>query len=261
VVMNRYNGTFPVTFVESGLQWDAPNAWAPHQYIAIQALRALPANISTTSIPSPPTDQSSYALIPSGQLGLNETLLPGQPVRSGPSAVINATTTGPGADINAIVANGSTTVINGGSAVSGENWSQILQRELANRFFTSVLCSWQATGGSIPNLLPRLSDSELNVTLSTSNNGNIFEKFSNMNVDSAGRGGEYTVQIGFGWTNGALLWVASNYGSVLASPQCPNLLATPGVTSASNAATLVKQPFSSTKLLAIAVAGFFLLQL
>ena len=31
-------------------------------------------------------------------------------------------------------------------------------------------------------------------------------------------------QAGFGWTNGVLLWVASNYGDVLAAPQCPSLL-------------------------------------
>jgi len=53
----------------------------------------------------------------------------------------------------------------------------------------------------------------------------MFEKFSNLDVDSAGRGGEYTVQAGFGWTNGVLLWVASNYGNVLVAPQCPDLLA------------------------------------
>jgi alpha,alpha-trehalase len=120
---------------------DAPNAWAPHQYIALQALRALPSNITTTSIQSQqPSNQSSFDLIPSGQLGLNETQLPGQPVRSGGnSVVINSTTTGLAADINSV--NG-TTVINGGNSSSGENWSQTLQRELANRYFTSVLCSW-----------------------------------------------------------------------------------------------------------------------
>ena len=116
---------------------DAPNSWAPHQYIALQALRALPANISTTPVPTPLSNQSSFDLIPAGQLGLNESQLPGQPVRSGPS-VINATTSGPAADINSM--NG--TVISGGNASSGENWSQTLQRELANRYFTSVLCSW-----------------------------------------------------------------------------------------------------------------------
>lgn len=68
----------------------------------------------------------------------------------------------------------------------------------------------------------------------------MFEKFSNLDIDSAGRGGEYVVQVcpnlgsqnciltvlqaGFGWTNGVLLWVASKYGQVLAAPQCPSLL-------------------------------------
>lgn len=53
----------------------------------------------------------------------------------------------------------------------------------------------------------------------------MFEKFSNLNIDSAGRGGEYTVQAGFGWTNGVALWIASNYGSVLDAPACPNITA------------------------------------
>ena len=53
----------------------------------------------------------------------------------------------------------------------------------------------------------------------------MFEKFSISDVDSAGRGGEYTVQAGFGWTNGVVLWVASTYGNVLVAPQCPDLLA------------------------------------
>ena len=53
----------------------------------------------------------------------------------------------------------------------------------------------------------------------------MFEKFSNSDVDSAGRGGEYTVQAGFGWTNGVVLWAASNYGNILVAPTCPPLLA------------------------------------
>lgn len=47
-------------------------------------------------------------------------------------------------------------------------------------------------------------------------------------VDSAGRGGEYTVQAGFGWTNGVLLWVASNYGDVLVAPVCPDITISAG---------------------------------
>lgn len=51
----------------------------------------------------------------------------------------------------------------------------------------------------------------------------MFEKFSMSDIDSAGRGGEYTVQAGFGWTNGAVLWIASTYGEQLVAPICPNL--------------------------------------
>ncbi|KAG7088886.1 hypothetical protein E1B28_012833 [Marasmius oreades] len=215
LVMNRYNGTYPTTFVDTGLQWDAPNAWPPHNYIVLQALRALPSNITSNALPNPANGQSSFSLIPSEQLGLEESQLPGQPV----TTTSNATTTGSGADVNRL--NG--TVVNGGNATQGEGWGQQLQRELANRYITSVLCSWHATGGSIPGILPKLSDAELNVTQSVGNTGNMFEKFSNLDVDSAGRGGEYTVQAGFGWTNGVALWVASNYGSLLVTPQCPSL--------------------------------------
>ena len=60
----------------------------------------------------------------------------------------------------------------------------------------------------------------------------MFEKFSISDIDSAGRGGEYTVQAGFGWTNGVVLILASEYGGVLAAPQCPDLLAQAASTSA-----------------------------
>ena len=53
----------------------------------------------------------------------------------------------------------------------------------------------------------------------------MFEKFSISDIDSAGRGGEYTVQAGFGWTNGVVLILAGEYGDVLAAPACPDLLA------------------------------------
>ena len=68
----------------------------------------------------------------------------------------------------------------------------------------------------------------------------MFEKFSNLEIDSAGRGGEYTVQAGFGWTNGVALWVAHNYGSILDAPKCPDITAdavsgTSGNTAGNNA--------------------------
>jgi len=65
----------------------------------------------------------------------------------------------------------------------------------------------------------------------------MFEKFSIRDVDSAGRGGEYTVQAGFGWTNGVVLWVASNFGNQLVVPVCPDPLAdvtNTGTTTSSN---------------------------
>jgi len=74
----------------------------------------------------------------------------------------------------------------------------------------------------------------------------MFEKFSIVDIDSAGRGGEYTVQVraidiigdtllkllqaGFGWTNGVVLWVASQYGAVLNAPVCPELAASTSTT-------------------------------
>ena len=95
----------------------------------------------------------------------------------------------------------------------------------------------------------------------------MFEKFSNLDVDSAGRGGEYTVQVsldmfsspqlfralyssslhvlvlifqaGFGWTNGVVLWVASNYGGQLVAPSCPNLLSTSASSGTSAAVTII----------------------
>ena len=103
----------------------------------LQALKSLPANVSKGALPAPSSNQSTFDLIPSGQLGIAESALPGQPIHSG-STTTNSTSTGPSADLNTV--NG--TVANGGTAVAGEGWSQALQRELANRYFASALCSW-----------------------------------------------------------------------------------------------------------------------
>ncbi|KAF8636039.1 hypothetical protein AX15_000196 [Amanita polypyramis BW_CC] len=222
MVLNRYNGTFPATFNASGQQWDAPNAWPPHQYIILAALRALPSNVTGGPLPTTSGNQSTFSLIPSGQIGIQESDLIQQPIYIAGKAH-NASSTGSAADINTL--NG--TVVNGGNATAGEGWASILERELANRYFTSAFCSWYATGGSIPSILPRLPDTVLNLTRSINNTGNMFEKFSIINVDSAGSGGEYTVQAGFGWTNGVVLWTASRYGGILVTPQCPNILDAP----------------------------------
>lgn len=135
LVLNRYNGSLPVTFLETGLQWDAPNAWPPHQYIVLEALAALPANVTGGALPTPPSDGSTFALVPTGQLDLEESELPGQLLGGGKG---NATKTGPGADISRL--NG--TVVNGGNVTAGEGWADVLRREVANRYFASALCSW-----------------------------------------------------------------------------------------------------------------------
>lgn len=238
LVLNRFNGTYPSTFVDTGLQWDGPNAWAPHQYIILQALRALPSNVSQGTLPVSNNGKSTFDLIPSGQLGITENQLPQQPRINNVNGTFN--TTGPGADINSL----NTTVFNGGNATNGEGWSHRLQRELANRYITSAFCSWRATGGSIEGVLPKLPDAELNVTQSIGNVGNMFEKFSALDVDSAGRGGEYTVQAGFGWTNGVVLWIAETYGKQLNDPDCPSLLATSQGQNSTSSGSHNAMPFS-----------------
>ncbi|KAG2368678.1 Six-hairpin glycosidase-like protein [Suillus spraguei] len=235
---------------------DAPNCWPPLQYIIMQALRAIPSNLTTNGLPTPSSNQSTYDLVPAGQLGFTEAQLPGQPFLVA-QANPNATATGPAADINKL----SGTVINGGNATAGEGWRDTLQREMANRYYASVLCSWHATGGSIPGLLPQLPASQLNVSNSIGNTGNMFEKFSNLNVDVSGSGGEYTVQAGFGWTNGVLLWVASTYGEQLVAPQCPPV-GTAAITTGSTGAAVSLQASSGAVITVVAIVfiafGIFL---
>jgi hypothetical protein len=125
---------------EQEMYRDAPNAWPPHQYIALQALRALPSNVTSGALPVPSSGQSTFSLIPSGQLGLTEDQLPGQPIRVEGSQNRNASTSGPGADVNKL--NG--TVVNGGNATQGEGWAKALERQLASRYLTSAFCSWYA---------------------------------------------------------------------------------------------------------------------
>ncbi|KAF9018983.1 hypothetical protein BDZ89DRAFT_1164922 [Hymenopellis radicata] len=86
LVLNRYNGTFPSTFLETGLRWDYPNAWPPHQYILLQGLRALPSNITSAALIAPSSNESTFNLLPQGQLGITETQLPGQTLHLGNNA-------------------------------------------------------------------------------------------------------------------------------------------------------------------------------
>lgn len=93
---------------------------------------------------------------------MSESDLPGQVVAAGKNASV-------GTDASRLDG----TVVNGGNKTSGETWAETLQRELANRYMSSALCSWHATGGEIDGLLPRLTDQELNLTNSVGNTGNV----------------------------------------------------------------------------------------
>ena len=76
----------------------------------------------------------------------------------------------------------------------------------------------------------------------------MFEKFSINDIDIGGSGGEYTVQAGFGWTNGVVLWAASQFGSELVAPSCPNPLdeATSPVASSSASASATSSAATGT---------------
>jgi len=188
-------------------------------------LLALPSNISGGALPTPPSGQSRFALVPSGQLGMDETDLPPQGIEGGG----NITSTGSAADLNFV--NGG--FFNGGNVTSSTGWRDALVTGLVNRYVASTLCSWQASGGSIANLIPQLPPDQ-RIQGSENLTGLMFEKFSNNDVSSAGRGGEYTVQAGFGWTNGVLLWAAAEFGSVLVKPTCPTLVNTAAASSPSS---------------------------
>ncbi|ORX53048.1 trehalase [Hesseltinella vesiculosa] len=86
-----------------------------------------------------------------------------------------------------------------------------LAQVLAERNVATTFCSWYSTGGSLPGVLNQLPN--------TTDSGHIFEKFDVLSLDSAGSGGEYTVQVGFGWTNGVIIWMFDMFTN-LTAPNC-----------------------------------------
>lgn len=48
----------------------------------------------------------------------------------------------------------------------------------------------------------------------------MFEKYSDQSLTEAGSGGEYEVVVGFGWSNGVLIWVADTFRDRLQTPAC-----------------------------------------
>lgn len=48
----------------------------------------------------------------------------------------------------------------------------------------------------------------------------MFEKYSDASLNEAGGGGEYEVVVGFGWSNGVLIWIADTFRDKLQTPAC-----------------------------------------
>ncbi|CAG8730434.1 15925_t:CDS:2, partial [Gigaspora rosea] len=140
-LLSKYEGSPPVTLINSSLQWDFPNAWPPLTYVIVKGLL------------------DSY---------------------------------------------------------NSHNDPELLKiaLETSQHYVSSVLCAWYSTGGSLPGLVTKLPN--------TTDNGIIFEKYSALKAGVSGTGGEYQVQIGFGWTNGILLWICSKLGDKLEVPKCIN---------------------------------------
>ncbi|CAG8547121.1 8888_t:CDS:2 [Funneliformis caledonium] len=125
-LLEKYPGSPPTTLIQSGLQWDFPNAWPPLDYTIIKGL----INLHTKQ--NKPTSNSEF---------------------------------------------------------------MELAFDVSQRFVSSVYCTWKSSGV-------------------------IFEKFNTLDINLPGGSGEYTVQTGFGWTNGVLLWIFSLFGDKLQAPIC-----------------------------------------
>ncbi|RCH82276.1 hypothetical protein CU097_001896 [Rhizopus azygosporus] len=93
----------------------------------------------------------------------------------------------------------------------GTSYSELAQ-VLASRYAASAFCGWYKTGGSVPGVLPK--------AVSTSDEGHMFEKFDVTAVGAAGGQGEYTPQVGFGWTNGVAMWIFNTFDNLTAPADC-----------------------------------------
>ncbi|KAJ9480331.1 putative Neutral trehalase (putative) [Pseudozyma hubeiensis] len=229
-IVDRFNGTIPASLVTTGQQWDFANAWPPHTYIALEALRNIPDMLGAG--PQLAAENGTFALVPmvngTNQLGLSEDGLPVQGLENEPGSSINRTLAGatdpndPSVEV--------VPLLNTGNNTSGESWRDELVRELANRYVASALCSWRATGGKLNTTDPAfqpvpddvLTANGLNASTAV---GNMFEKFNTTDVNAAGSGGEYQVQTGFGWTNGVAIWLGGQLGANLTRPECPPVIA------------------------------------
>lgn len=94
-------------------------------------------------------------------------------------------------------------------------WAHDLALRLGQRYLDSAYCTWRATGGATTSS-PKLGG----LNASTDLGGLMFEKYSDVSLNQAGGGGEYEVVVGFGWSNGVLIWVADTFRDKLQTPPC-----------------------------------------
>ncbi|OLL25912.1 Trehalase [Neolecta irregularis DAH-3] len=133
----EYVGGLPTTDIESGLQWDKSNVWAPNVCFVIMGL----------------LDTKNDALL-------------------------------------------------------------TLALQVAQDFIDAAFCSWIDTQGDPAKSFQSTPGSQAAV------NGDFFEKYNAENINIAGGGGEYGVQIGFAWTNGFILWLVHQFGDKLQAATC-----------------------------------------
>lgn len=178
-----------------------------------------------------PAPNGSYALVPPKQLGTDPSDLPAQTIVGTNDTVYSS--------LEAIGQTSSNSGLepvveppNVGKSQSNESWAESLIRITANRYISSALCTWRSTGGVL-NLTDSqdpesLWDPEPTTTLEqeglpANSTGLMSEKFSQLSASQLGGGGEYTVQVGFGWTNGVALRLGGLYPKLLERPVCPPL--------------------------------------
>ncbi|KAG0150475.1 hypothetical protein CROQUDRAFT_38208 [Cronartium quercuum f. sp. fusiforme G11] len=213
---SRYDGSIPASLIETGLQWarihflDFPNVWPPQVYIVLQAYKNLPKNLTNDNLESFTKKANQFDFIPLNHFGINqEDELPKQPKLNGSLSNSNFN------DLNNI---------GNYDKLKNKNWNQAMIEIIAYRFISSAFCSWYSTGGTIPGILPELSAEALNRSGSIGKSGHMFEKFNVTDINAAGGGGEYSVQDGFGWTNGIILtfsdWLSD---SLDVRPTCPDV--------------------------------------
>ncbi|RXK36960.1 alpha,alpha-trehalase [Tremella mesenterica] len=197
-LLGKYPGIPSVaTLLYTGLNWDFPNSWPPHVYTSIKAFETLGRVNPNASVLTNLT--LSFDNVTTGQLGLNESQLQPEDPSLGGNTTLQVQNT------------------------EGKPWPLALSVEWAERYMQAAFCTWYSTGGEIPNLLTQLPISQLNAsgTYTAGTTGVMFEKFNITDPDASGGGGEYTVQVGFGWTNGVVLWLANEFGQYLPRPNCP----------------------------------------